>query len=78
VAAAGKKIGVDNIVLGLFTEHGSVTSINMRAQVVRSASAQAAWSGETPAFQTVNNAAEFNLRATPAIKALVAKLKAAV
>jgi hypothetical protein len=78
IAAAGKKIGVDNIVLGLFTEHGSVTSFQMRAQVIRSASGQVAWSGNTPGLPAVASAAEFNLRAGPALKALVKQLKAAV
>ncbi len=78
IAQTGKQISVDDLVVCLFEEFGSVENFTIRAQVIRSTSGQAVWSGATPGIPAVNNAAEFNLRAGPALKQLVANLKAAV
>ena len=78
IAQAAQKIKVDDIVICLFEAFGSVESFRAQVKVIRLASGQAVWTGATPAIQSVSNLAEFNLRAAPALKALVAQLKAAV
>jgi hypothetical protein len=77
VAQVGQKIGIHDIVTGLFSEFGSVDSF-LQVRVIRSSTGSVVWTGQSQKLPKVSSDAEFNQHIKPAIQQLVASLKAAV